>query len=453
MSSSYSVSLIGPAPWGFRLQGGKDFCLPLTISRLTDGGKAVKAGMNIGDIILSINGISSEGMNHLEAQNKIKACTGNLSLTLQRPSTVSKEESVKEEEETNTKAPTPPRRKVGVELEKSASPLSEASKKRLIEDTEDWHPRSGTSQSRSFRILAQMTGTENENIPENGKKEAVDRTTPIVHTSPAAKTHSYSTTAPRNGSAITGSTFKTPSIQNKASFQPGGPSGFPKIGAGPSFGKIVGPAQKGPDLPTPQPHPEDLNSLVQRAEHIPAGTRTPMCCKCNKVIRGPFLVAMGMSWHPEEFNCTHCHSSLAERGFVEEKNQVYCVHCYEQFFAPTCASCNQKILGEVMNALKQTWHVSCFVCAACHQPIRGNTFHMEDGQPYCERDYYTLFGTNCHGCDFPIEAGDKFLEALGFTWHDTCFVCAVCSTSLEGQPFFSKKDKPLCKKHAHSVNI
>lgn len=108
-------------------------------------------------------------------------------------------------------------------------------------------------------------------------------------------------------------------------------------------------------------------------------------------------------------------------------------------------------------------------------------------------DYYNLFGTNCHGCDFPIEAGDKFLEALGFTWHDTCFVCAVgprggapswqprvlnfkirkasrccvesnladyfwlppqvCSTSLEGQPFFSKKDKALCKKHAHTVNV
>lgn len=36
-----------------------------------------------------------------------------------------------------------------------------------------------------------------------------------------------------------------------------------------------------------------------------------------------------------------------------------------------------------------------------------------------------MFGTNCHGCDFPIEAGDKFLEALGVKWHDTCFVCAV----------------------------
>ena len=52
--------------------------------QLTEGGKAARAKMNIGDIILSINGISTEGMNHLEAQNKIKACTDQLSLTLQR---------------------------------------------------------------------------------------------------------------------------------------------------------------------------------------------------------------------------------------------------------------------------------------------------------------------------------------------------------------------------------
>uniref|UniRef100_A0A1A8QEQ0 PDZ and LIM domain 5b n=1 Tax=Nothobranchius rachovii TaxID=451742 RepID=A0A1A8QEQ0_9TELE len=343
-----------------------------------------------------------------------------------------------------------------LEPQNNVSPLSDASKKRLIEDTEDWHPRTGTSQSRSFRILAQMTGTEKEQTPENSeKKEDVDRTAPVVHTSPAAKTFSKSAAAPKNGNVVPASTYKSPAAQSKSSFPPGPQpaSGVPKVAAGPSFGKVVNAAPKGRDRPTPQPHPEDLNSLVQRAEHIPAGTRTPMCCKCNKVIRGPFLVAMGMSWHPEEFNCDHCHSSLAERGFVEEKNQVYCVCCYEQFFAPTCASCHQKILGEIMNALKQTWHVSCFVCAACHQPIRGSMFHMEDGQPYCERDYYNLFGTNCHGCDFPIEAGDKFLEALGFTWHDTCFVCAVCSTSLEGQAFFSKKDKPLCKKHAHTVNL
>ncbi|XP_061116366.1 PDZ and LIM domain protein 5-like isoform X1 [Conger conger] len=234
--------------------------------------------------------------------------------------------------------------------------------------------------------------------------------------------------------------------------------GLPKPGGqmgqvAPSFGTVSAPKAPVPERPVPRAHPKDEASLVQRAEHMPASTRTPMCAHCNLVIRGPFLVAMGKSWHPEEFTCAHCHSPLADTGFVEEHGVVYCVQCYEEFFAPTCGRCQYKILGEVINALKQTWHGSCFLCASCQQPIGNNTFHLEDGEPYCERDYYNLFGTSCRGCDFPIEAGDKFLEALGGTWHDTCFVCAVCSTSLEGQAFFSKNGKPLCKKHAHTVKI
>ncbi|KAK3539289.1 hypothetical protein QTP86_033699 [Hemibagrus guttatus] len=35
-----------------------------------------------------------------------------------------------------------------------------ASRNRIMEDTEDWRPRTGTSQSRSFHILPQITGTE-----------------------------------------------------------------------------------------------------------------------------------------------------------------------------------------------------------------------------------------------------------------------------------------------------
>ncbi|XP_046716644.1 PDZ and LIM domain protein 5b isoform X3 [Silurus meridionalis] len=458
MSSSYSVSLIGPSPWGFRLQGGKDFSMPLTISRLTDGGKAAKAKISVGDVVLSIDGIATDTMTHLEAQNKIKACTGNLSLTIQRVSSVPKGPVPKEEPVTNGPhsilKKTPPRvpRKPIAETElvvNHGSHLSDASKKRLIEDTEDWHPRTGTSQSRSFRILAQITGTENEPAHESnspGKNEAVED----VH----ANTHSMSMVKTMSKVSCPGNGVPAPITAPAKSWQSGNTAGLPKAGV-PAVhtGRVTGGAPKGLDRPAPQPHPKDQDSLVQRAEHIPAGTRTPMCGHCNMVIRGPFLVAMGKSWHPEEFNCAHCHSSLADVGFVEERGAVYCEHCYERFFAPCCCRCQQKILGEVINALKQTWHVYCFLCSSCQQPIRNNTFHLEDGQPYCERDYYNLFGTSCHGCDFPIEAGDKFLEALGFTWHDTCFVCSVCSTSLEGQAFFAKKDKPLCKKHAHTVKI
>lgn len=50
---------------------------------------------------------------------------------------------------------------------------------------------------------------------------------------------------------------------------------------------------------------------------------------------------------------------------------------------------------------------------------------LNDVSPSPNTDYYALFGTICRGCEFPIEAGDMFLEALGYTWHDTCFVCSV----------------------------
>ncbi|XP_073211191.1 PDZ and LIM domain protein 7 isoform X5 [Lepidochelys kempii] len=81
---SYKVMLDGPAPWGFRLQGGKDFNMPLSISRLTPGGKAAQAGVGVGDWVLSIDGENTRSMTHIEAQNKIRACGDQLSLSLSR---------------------------------------------------------------------------------------------------------------------------------------------------------------------------------------------------------------------------------------------------------------------------------------------------------------------------------------------------------------------------------
>uniref|UniRef100_A0A2K6FW10 PDZ and LIM domain 5 n=1 Tax=Propithecus coquereli TaxID=379532 RepID=A0A2K6FW10_PROCO len=175
--SNYSVSLVGPAPWGFRLQGGKDFNMPLTISSLKDGGKASQANVRIGDVVLSIDGISANGMTHLEAQNKIKGCTGSLNMTLQRASATSKPEPVsvqKKTQVTNNPGTIPPRKHI-VERNTEFYHIpthSDASKKRLMEDTEDWRPRTGTTQSRSFRILAQITGTEHlkESESDSAKK-------------------------------------------------------------------------------------------------------------------------------------------------------------------------------------------------------------------------------------------------------------------------------------------
>ncbi|XP_077039442.1 LIM domain-binding protein 3 isoform X1 [Agelaius phoeniceus] len=704
---AYSVTLNGPGPWGFRLQGGKDFNMPLTISRITPGSKAAQSQMNQGDLVVAIDGVNTDSMTHLEAQNKIKSASHNLSLTLQkskRPVPVSttapridspraviphqkepaweingnrttfspltntatgpvgsvlatngtfsgylnqqeislsnsssylKTTTVRSSMSSQSVTPdiSPAKSSLGskaspalaggsspaqqlsparqynnpiglysaetlremAEMHKlslnrrasegglprgalpikdphvdSASPVYQAvlkTQNKPEDDSEDWSRRSANLQSKSFRILAQMTGTEymqdpdEEALRRSRDKEnlaaASENSTPVEHApvapssaapaphasapqpAPAAPNTASLMAAPATTSVVQeafSSSFQSfnrhsstsisyqskqrnttqsytpmpisggysespapsaaskmrvvttasikPSVYQPApapvhSYTPANtePASRPPWVTDDSFSQKFAPGKSTttvtkhilprgapvlspttiPAYPSPvstssQP-PALARGTVQRAERFPASSRTPLCGHCNSIIRGPFLVAMGRSWHPEEFNCAYCKTSLADMCFVEEQNSVYCERCYEQFFAPTCARCHTKIMGEVMHALRQTWHTSCFVCAACKKPFGNSLFHMEDGEPYCEKDYIALFSTKCHGCDYPVEAGDKFIEALGHTWHDTCFICAVCHVNLEGQPFYSKKDKPLCKKHAHAINV
>ncbi|XP_064573029.1 LIM domain-binding protein 3 isoform X2 [Zonotrichia leucophrys gambelii] len=756
---AYSVTLNGPGPWGFRLQGGKDFNMPLTISRITPGSKAAQSQMNPGDLVVAIDGVNTDSMTHLEAQNKIKSASHNLSLTLQkskRPVPVSttapridspraviphqkepaweingnrttfspltntatgpvgsvlatngtfsgylnqqeislsnsssyqKTTTVRSSMSSQSVTPdiSPAKSSLGskaspawaggsspahqlsparqynnpiglysaetlremAEMHKlslnrrasegglprgtdfterfnpnvlkdsalsthkpievkglggkatiihaqyntpismysqdaimdaiagqaqaqggefagalpikdphvdSASPVYQAvlkTQNKPEDDSEDWSRRSANLQSKSFRILAQMTGTEymqdpdEEALRRSRDKEnlaaASENSTPVEHApvapssaapaphasapqpAPAAPSTASLMAAPATTSVVQeafSSSFQrnttqsytpmpvsggysespAPSAASKtrvvttASIKPSvyqpapapvhsytpantEPASRPPWVTDDSFSQKFAPGKSTttvtkhilprgapvlspttiPAYPSPVSPPSQPPALargtVQRAERFPASSRTPLCGHCNSIIRGPFLVAMGRSWHPEEFNCAYCKTSLADMCFVEEQNSVYCERCYEQFFAPTCARCHTKIMGEVMHALRQTWHTSCFVCAACKKPFGNSLFHMEDGEPYCEKDYIALFSTKCHGCDYPVEAGDKFIEALGHTWHDTCFICAVCHVNLEGQPFYSKKDKPLCKKHAHAINV
>ncbi|XP_019329365.1 PDZ and LIM domain protein 7 isoform X5 [Aptenodytes patagonicus] len=421
---SYKVMLNGPAPWGFRLQGGKDFSMPLSISRLTPGGKAAQAGVGVGDWVLYIDGESTSSMTHIEAQNRIRACGDRLCLTLSRAQNhLGKPQKVLSLDKSLLEAP--------------STPVCDPGKLRLIEDAEDWQPRTGTSQSRSFRKLARLMGTDGM---EDREDELVKKPSQVsvLDPSPGAAMKSEPGLAPRTPAA-------TP-----------GPASRPPWAVDPLFAERYAPDKTStvvskhsqPATPTPM---QNRSSIVQAAQQAPEGPgRTPLCYKCNKVIRGRYLVALGHYYHPEEFTCCQCRKVLDEGGFFEEKGSIFCPKCYDTRYAPSCAKCKKKITGEVMHALKMTWHVQCFTCAACKTPIRNRAFYMEEGQPYCERDYEKMFGTKCRGCDFKIDAGDRFLEALGFSWHDTCFVCAICQTNLEGKTFYSKKDKPLCKSHAFS---
>jgi len=164
----YSITLEGPAPWGFRLQGGKDFSMPLTVSRLTPGGKAAQAGVGVGDWVVSIANSNAEDMTHVEAQNKIRAATDSLTLTLSKAFHAGEEQKMETLDKGEAAYFEDAHNKHGLRADNAALFIpNDRSKKRLIEDTQDWQPRTGTTQSRSFRMLAQLTGTDYMQDPDD----------------------------------------------------------------------------------------------------------------------------------------------------------------------------------------------------------------------------------------------------------------------------------------------
>ncbi|XP_072293605.1 LIM domain-binding protein 3-like isoform X2 [Eucyclogobius newberryi] len=546
--SCYTVSLPGPGPWGFRLQGGKDFNMPLTISRITPGSKAALGNLIQGDVIVAIDGVGTDGMTHLEAQNKIKLANYNLALTMSKSKRPVQLAPPRMDAAAFPMIPhqqifSPPPQNApfspGALKDPAHRPMEVTGPggKATIIHAQYNTPISMYSQDAIMDVIAGQTQTKGQDMGPYGPPPPMyqapqgpppQQYQPMPQQYQPMPQQYHQQPPPPQAPPTQQSSIQIPlgpappKVVSTACIYPSQPAHAPAPApalapapvlpqpcppaivptpppAAPSPsnrppwvtdtnfadkfdpGKMTTTSTKVPALPqgappppayipnqspaghpapspapvTPSPAPflPVARGVAQRAERFAAGSRTPLCGACNSIIRGPFLVALGRSWHPEEFNCHYCHMSLADVSFVEEQNNVYCENCYEEFFAPTCARCNSKIMGEVMHALRQTWHTTCFVCAACGKPFGNSLFHMEDGEPYCEKDYIALFSTKCHGCDFPVEAGDKFIEALGHTWHDTCFVCAVCHVNLEGQPFYSKKDKPLCKKHAHAINV
>ncbi|TNN68417.1 PDZ and LIM domain protein 7 [Liparis tanakae] len=214
--TTYTVTLNGPAPWGFRLQGGKDFNMPLTVSRITPGSKAVGGSLSQGDIISAIDGVSTEGMTHMDAQNKIKSGSTKLSLTMQNVEyTPSFNPIALKDSALSTHKPIEvrgPGGKATIVHAQYNTPISMYSQDAIMDaiagqsqgkgheggslpikdpvvdcaspvyqmvirpgenqEMSDWARRAATLQSKSFRMLAHITGTEYMQDPD---EEALQR--------------------------------------------------------------------------------------------------------------------------------------------------------------------------------------------------------------------------------------------------------------------------------------
>ncbi|XP_017212888.1 uncharacterized protein pxnb isoform X5 [Danio rerio] len=173
-----------------------------------------------------------------------------------------------------------------------------------------------------------------------------------------------------------------------------------------------------------------------------------VCGACSKPIVGQVVTAMGRTWHPEHFVCTHCQEEIGSRNFFEREGQPYCERDYHHLFSPRCYYCNGPILDKVVTALDRTWHPEHFFCAQCGAFFGPEGFHEKDGKAYCRKDYFDLFAPKCGGCARAIL--ENYISALSSLWHPECFVCRECFTPFVNGSFFEHDGQPYCEVHYHA---
>lgn len=161
-------------------------------------------------------------------------------------------------------------------------------------------------------------------------------------------------------------------------------------GPGPARGRGVssgpGPAWRGrgvssgPGRGATPPKP----MATQTPDGRPVTHIGPPCDHCGEMILGQVLNAIGKTYHPNHFVCTHCNQPFPNGVFVEHEEKPYCEPHFNELFCPRCSNCSQPITDKCVTATNgNKYHPHHFTCTGCGISLVGKAYRDDEGEIYC----------------------------------------------------------------------
>ncbi|KAH0504552.1 Sorbin and SH3 domain-containing protein 1 [Microtus ochrogaster] len=311
--TTQQIVLQGSGPWGFRLVGGKDFEQPLAISRVTPGSKAAIANLCIGDLITAIDGEDTSNMTHLEAQNKIKGCTDNMTLTVSRIS-VETEECLLDA----VMLPTLPYDgevlHIGSAHNRSAMPFTASpapsTAPRII--TNQYNNPTGLYSAENISSFNSAVEKQTAGSGEEAKSRHLDQPHPsgsliIDKESEVYKMLQEKQELNEPPKQSTSFLLLQEILETDGKGDPNKPSGFRSVKA----------------------------PVTKVAASVGNAQKLPMCDKCGTGIVGVFVKLRDHHRHPECYVCTDCGINLKQKGHFFVEDQIYCEkHARERVTPP-----------------------------------------------------------------------------------------------------------------------
>ncbi|XP_015605899.1 paxillin-B isoform X2 [Cephus cinctus] len=172
------------------------------------------------------------------------------------------------------------------------------------------------------------------------------------------------------------------------------------------------------------------------------------CDGCGEIFRAGTkkMEYKTRQWHEKCFCCVVCKNPIGTKSFIPREQEIYCAGCYEDKFATRCVKCNKIITSGGVTYKNEPWHRDCFTCSNCSTSLAGQRFTSRDEKPYCADCFGELFAKRCTACTKPITGigGTRFISFEDRHWHNDCFICAGCRTSLVGRGFITDGDDIIC---------
>ncbi|XP_067131736.1 four and a half LIM domains protein 2-like [Centruroides vittatus] len=173
----------------------------------------------------------------------------------------------------------------------------------------------------------------------------------------------------------------------------------------------------------------------------------PRCAACDELIfDGQYIRAMSKDWHTIHFCCWQCDESLTGQRYVLRDDQPFCLRCYEKMYSTVCDECG-KAIGVDLKDLSykdKHWHETCFACNKCHTSLINKPLGSKADQVYCEACYESDFAAKCDSCGEVIKAGTRKMECKDKEWHEKCFRCVVCANFIGNKSFIRKDNNIYC---------
>ncbi|CAD6191937.1 unnamed protein product [Caenorhabditis auriculariae] len=182
----------------------------------------------------------------------------------------------------------------------------------------------------------------------------------------------------------------------------------------------------------------------RRTAEIRKRTTEKNCDRCKVPFEQneSFLAVDSTSWHLRCFLCAQCFEPISDATYYNVDGRMYCEHDFKVLYAPICAKCGEFVIGHVIKSINCSYHPDCFKCSECSNNLDEGVY-IFDAKLYCSdcNKFLERKPTYiCKKCKQLVDE-DEFLHFEGEIYHASHFDCSDCKKTLTKNA--RQKDKDL----------